>query len=222
MITTSDVMKNLDEKSRAALEAGCEDQGVALLANTMAAFYAEKATLGDRISGACLEMETPSAMRSDALDSVLAAIDGLERPEPAYRKAAQDASDSINEIISLPQPLRDVALEATAEQGWKFGGIGIRTLTLNADSETEVQIMRLQPGQGVPQHTHEGREYTLCLQGGFSDERGSYGPGELSVADSNVTHRPVADQDGPCLVLAVTDARLKFTGVLGILQKFFG
>ena len=222
MITTTDVMKNLDEASRVALEVGYADPGVALLADTMAAFHAGAASMEDRLSGAFLEREAPAPMRSNALESVLASIDALEPSEPAFRKAAQAASDGINELIRLPQPLRDLALESTGQQGWKFGGPGIRTLTLNADGDTEVQIMRLQAGKRVPQHTHEGREYTLCLEGGFSDERGSYGPGDLSVADSNVIHTPIADEDGHCLVLTVTDARLKFTGVLGILQRFFG
>ena len=63
---------------------------------------------------------------------------------------------------------------------------------------------------------------TLCLIGGYSDGRGSYGPGDVSIADPTVTHQPKADDDGVCFVLAVTDAGLKFEGVLGAIQKLIG
>ncbi len=55
------------------------------------------------------------------------------------------------------------------------------------------------------------------LEGGFSDAYGHYLAGDVSVADSEVTHQPVADDDGDCICLAVTDAPLRFTGPLGSL-----
>jgi putative transcriptional regulator len=82
--------------------------------------------------------------------------------------------------------------------------------------------MRISPGAKTPVHSHHGREVTLCLIGGFHDARGSYGPGDLSFADPELVHQPIADDDGVCFVLAVTDGGLKFMGLFGVFQKMFG
>ncbi len=67
----------------------------------------------------------------------------------------------------------------------------------------------------MPSHTHAGLELTLVLQGGFCDRTGHFLRGDVAEADSDVDHRPVADDDGPCLCLAVTDAPLRLTGRVG-------
>ncbi|MBB36443.1 MAG: anti-sigma factor [Hirschia sp.] len=220
---TPDILNRLEKNDRDALMAGRADPGVALLVDTMVAMKPDIGAQADIVSGALLEMEVPASIAADALETVMARIDALPESRPAaQRKAASSAVSALDEIIRLPDPLREIVLEQTGSRDWKFAGPGIRSMDLDLGGDTHVQIIRLQPGQGVPLHTHGGSEYTLCLQGGFSDERGSYGPGELSVADSDVMHRPVADEDGVCLVLAVTDAGLKFTGVLGVLQRIFG
>ena len=218
---TPNFFDKLDAASRDALTAGRADPGVAMLVDTMAALHSDVAPLEEIVGGAVLESETPAELSAGALDSVLAQIDSLKQVPP-HAVAAKAASGALDELIRLPAPLRDVVLEASAKSGWKFASPGIRVIDLELGGDTEVQLMRLQPGQAVPRHTHEGREYTLCLEGGFSDERGSYGPGELSIADGSVVHTPIADEDGVCIVLAVTDDDLKFTGILGVLQRIFG
>ncbi|MBL4544621.1 MAG: cupin domain-containing protein [Oceanicaulis sp.] len=35
----------------------------------------------------------------------------------------------------------------------------------------------------MPHHGHDGTEFTLVLSGGFSDGRGSYGPGDVCMAN---------------------------------------
>jgi putative transcriptional regulator len=48
---------------------------------------------------------------------------------------------------------------------------------------------------------------------------GSYGPGDLQVADAELRHNPVADPGADCINLAVTTAPLKFENLL---QKIAG
>jgi putative transcriptional regulator len=74
----------------------------------------------------------------------------------------------------------------------------------------------------VPWHTHKGQELTLCLLGEFSDSRGVYGPGDCSISDPTVRHHPVAHKAGTVYALSVTDAGLKFEGLLGALHKLLG
>ena len=46
---------------------------------------------------------------------------------------------------------------------------------------TRVRLLKGAPGADNGIHGHKGREYTLVLRGGFTDETGSYGPGNALV-----------------------------------------
>jgi putative transcriptional regulator len=67
----------------------------------------------------------------------------------------------------------------------------------------------------MPTHTHGGTELTLVLAGGFSDAAGHYRRGDVTLADGNTNHRPVADKDGDCLCFAVVDGGILLSGSLG-------
>lgn len=77
-------------------------------------------------------------------------------------------------------------------------------------------------GKGVPRHTHAGIEFTLVLSGVFGDENGRFLPGDIQMTDPTVTHRPRAEPGDVCVVLAVTDAPLRLTGLLGLIQRTLG
>ena len=51
----------------------------------------------------------------------------------------------------------------------------------------------------MPQHSHEGEEYTLVLRGGFTDGELHFLPGDVATADPTVDHQPIADagEQGP-------------------------
>jgi putative transcriptional regulator len=83
------------------------------------------------------------------------------------------------------------------------------------------QLLRIRAGASVPRHGHRGREFTLVLSGGFSDHRGRYGPGDLSVADSALIHTPMADADQDCYCLAVVDGSLRLAGPIGRMVSLF-
>ncbi len=85
----------------------------------------------------------------------------------------------------------------------------------------KTRLLRIKAGTALPQHTHEGHEFTLLLAGGFSDASGHYLRGDVAVADASVDHRPVADDGEDCLCLAVTDAPLRLTGPFGRYLNFF-
>lgn len=187
----------------------------------------------DAAAGLLLEELEPVAMADNALDQIFSVIDteeaGLGEAGPARfnavktqtssRSAAQAAGQQIEELLALPANVRDLALE---RGNWSFAGPGVRTMELIRDGEAKAELIRIEPGRGVPQHGHDGTEFTLVLAGGFSDERDSYGPGEVCKADPSTTHKPVADEDGVCIVLAVTDGPLAFTGPLGWIQRALG
>lgn len=208
-----------------AYAAGCLDPAFALLVETQSAIrpdIARSVAQADIISGVILERQAPADMTATALDSALGLIDALDTAETKARAAAKIAGEAVDELIRLPEPLRDCAIDATGTHGWKFTSPGIRRLSLDVDSEAEVELYRIEPGATVPRHTHSGNEYTLVVTGGFSDETGAYGPGDLSVKGPEDTHQPVGDPGEPCYALAVRDGSLRFTGMMGAIQRLLG
>lgn len=217
--------QHIGDQFFSAYAAGTLDPALILLVETQAALREDvrrKLHLADAVAGAFLDMETPARLSDSALDRALALIDGLEAAPETTRKAARTAGAILDELIILPEPLREKALQAAGEAGWKFASPGLKTMPLALQSEAKVEILRIEPGCGAPRHTHEGNEYTLVVSGGFTDENGSYGPGDMSIAGPQDTHQPIADPGEVCYALAVTDGQLKFTGWLGLLQKLFG
>lgn len=216
---------DFDEEIYAAYASGSLDRGFRLMLDTRAALKQEAASgvsTADVLGGALLEAETPVALSNGAFVRLMAAIEAVGPSPAAEPRAAVMAGTAIDELIRLPAPLRDRAIEAAGRHGWKSAGRGLKILRIDAGDATEVELMRMEPGARAPRHSHLGHEYTLVVSGGFSDERANYGPGDLSVNGPDDTHTPVADQDGVCLALAVRDAGLQFTGVLGMVQKLFG
>lgn len=187
----------------------------------------------DQVAGLLLETTAPAPLRDDALAQVFAIIDTEEaglgeagavdasgvRADRSSREAATAAGSAIEELLNLPAAIRDAALERGS---WSFAGPGVRTMELMRDGAAKAELIRLEPGRGVPRHGHEGREFTLVLCGAFHDGRERYDAGDLCVADPAVEHRPVAEQGGVCIALAVTDGPLAFTGPLGWVQRALG
>lgn len=226
----------LGEEIYAAYAAGALSGPMRLLVDAQAALrphVAAERDEADRLAGLLLEAEHPSALDDGALSALFAVIDTEEagvgeagaidatgvRADAASRKAAQAAGSALDELLALPDAIRDAALERGA---WSFAGPGVRTMELMREGSAKAELIRLEPGHGVPRHRHEGREFTLVLCGAFNDGRERYSAGELCMADPAVEHRPIAEPDGVCIALAATDGPLAFTGPLGWVQRALG
>jgi putative transcriptional regulator len=210
--------REINETTEAMLASGRADPAIALFLDCVLDMRRAADPTAAALAGAVLESETPVEMRTDALERALAAIEaGVGRPAKTAR-----ATDIYPELIQVPDALRETIRRAEETSGWRSAMPGIRQLPLDMGGTVKAEIMRISPGAATPRHTHKGREATLCLVGGFSDHRGSYGPGDVALADSGVTHQPRGDADGVCFVLAVTDGDLKFEGAIGLIQKLFG
>lgn len=211
------VARHPSDELMLARATGALDAATALALDTHAALCpacrAEMHAL-DAVGGALVDDIAPVAMSPGAFDALMARIDA----EPVHAPAEAD------EVAQLPAPLRPVVTEALATGRWRTLAPGIRGLDLPVGLATpagSVQLMRLEPGRGVPRHGHAGHELTLVLEGAFNDEAGRYEAGDFILCGPSDTHRPVAEAGRVCLALAVTDAPLKLAGVLGLIQRAF-
>jgi putative transcriptional regulator len=116
----------------------------------------------------------------------------------------------------LPHPIASYVPKSDCKQSWRRAGIGILETDVDfGEAGGNAKIYRIAPGTSVPIHTHTGAEVTLVLSGGFTDETGSYGPGDIAIQEAGGEHQPVADDDGECVVLAVNEGDIRLTGPIG-------
>lgn len=173
----------------------------------------------DAVGGAFLDAMTPTAVSDGAFDAVLAALDAGEsegaaplprRPEPA------------NDNPVLPRVLqRYVGGDADAI-AWKKLGMGVETAEIAlAAPDKRAFMLKVPGGKAVPQHTHDGNEYVLVLNGSYTDEVGTFGPGDLAISDGEIDHRPVANMGADCICLVVIDGPVRLTGPLGKILNLF-
>ena len=83
---------------------------------------------------------------------------------------------------------------------------------LRDDGFVEIETKVYEPRPANGDHGHHFSVLGLVLDGAFSDTRGRYGRGDIALADEDVDHSPVAENDRPCICLAITDAPLRLTG----------
>nr|WP_210304011.1 ChrR family anti-sigma-E factor [Rhizobium esperanzae] len=154
------------------------------------------------LAGEALE-SAPVAAIADR-DRRLAAIFSSASPisAPAARRR-------VNTLF--PQALRDLVGFEAEDVPWRTRLPGFKEYCLDMDG-CEVNLMWIRPGRALPAHTHKGMELILILDGAFNDERGRFGPGDISIADETVDHRPVAEKDRPCIAFAVSDGPVRLTG----------
>lgn len=209
----------------ASYAAGCLDPAFALMVETQSALRPDlhrSIRAHEAIAGICLETAEQARLRDGALNDVLAVIDEISEDSAPAHTAARAASAAMDEILALPEPLRAAAIDAIGLKGWEAMGRGLKRVALGGDSAMEVELYRISPGASIPRHSHMGSEYTLVVAGGFSDERGSYGPGDVVINGPDDTHQPIGDEGEPCFALAIRDGGLRFTGVMGLIQRLVG
>ena len=91
---------------------------------------------------------------------------------------------------------------------------------LNVGNDENINLIYMDQGAIVPEHTHKGVEATLVVNGTFNDEKDSYHDGDFILLDAEHKHTPQTHSED-CLTLACLDAPLHFTsGISRLLNPF--
>ena len=106
---------------------------------------------------------------------------------------------------------------------WKTFGKGLKLCRLEKNSDTQMWMLRGQPGLVLPAHSHRGSELTLVLKGSYFCGSEIFSTGDIQEADEHLEHQPVVTKQGECICLVVTEGRLNFKDTLPkIFQRFIG
>lgn len=159
----------------------------------------------DAIGGAVLEEAADEEMSvsADSLDATLALI---ERGAP---EAVRPARGGV-----LPRPLQDYVGGDLEAIRWRPVGMGVKQAILKTGGAATARLLFIPAGAAMPDHGHRGTELTMVLKGAFVDAGGRFARGDVETADEDTEHRPVADIGEDCICLAVTDAPLRFAGLI--------
>ncbi|WP_371188624.1 ChrR family anti-sigma-E factor [Thalassotalea maritima] len=118
-------------------------------------------------------------------------------------------------IYQLPRALQSMDINR-----WiSIGKLSRARVELN-EGEVHSSLLHIEPGGTVPEHTHNGYEVTLLLDGSFSDDMGEYSKGDFIVLDGSHKHQPVTKEG--CLCFTVANDALHFTQGLNKLLNPFG
>ncbi|MEM9625595.1 MAG: ChrR family anti-sigma-E factor [Pseudomonadota bacterium] len=123
---------------------------------------------------------------------------------------------------ALPEPLRAAESELGGDRRWRWLGFGVAATKLAVSSEHErAHLLWAKGGTDIITHRHVGREVVLVLKGAFWDDGVRYGPGDVAVSEDGTIHNPHIDGDDDCVCLAVTEAPVHFTGLVGLALNRF-
>ena len=151
------------------------------------------------------------APTSDALKHKL--FERLDTLDDSANDSAND-SEVPQPDSSVPRCLRQFVRDGYDRLSWRRVSLDIQSAELCRDSNgARVELLKIRPGGSANTHTHLGDEYTVVLEGAFSDETGLYSAGDFVVRDHHHHHTPVATRDRECICLAVTEGPIQFTGL---------
>ena len=200
-----------------AYAAGAADEATGLILATHLSYCAvcrRRSNEMEAMGGSLLQELAPVPMSSGALDAVLRKLDGAQPFERAVRPVSKDGT---------PAALRAYIGGDLADVRWRQVGPRLAYVPLLRRGPVTARLLRGVPGAATGPHRHGGLEYTLVLKGGFSDETGTYAPGDLQVMEGDMRHNPIADPGEDCINLAVTTGSLKFESLLQrIVAPWFG
>ena len=146
----------------------------------------------DSTGGAFLESVTPESIAVGPMDP-----------------GAQDAPAAIP-----PSRLAQYLERDLLALKWRRDIVGVPTLRTDTPM---ARLLRLDPGERAPGHSHGRRDVTVVLQGAYADEYGVYEKGDLAFAMPGLRHQPRAVGIEPCVCMVATERGRPVRGLLGLI-----
>lgn len=228
---------HLDEATLVSYTAGAMTQAMALVVAchiSMCKECRERVAKAEAIGGLLLESLDAIDVHDESLAKLLAAIDDTEESENLEKNLPLNDSVACvsleKQVVDsgksdVPRPLQSHIGKHLESVQWKsiLPGIQYYDLPFKTDRGGVSRLLRIAPGKAMLEHTHDGNELTLVLQGSISDELGRFGVGDIADLDEEIDHQPIVDSTDHCICLVATDAPLKFNTLLGkIVQPITG
>lgn len=196
--------------------AGALTPGRSLMVATHAAYHddlQEKVADAEAIGGALLDSITTSEVDQRLLEQLLGRI------EDTPQEIATPRAGNV-----FPEPLADFVGGGVESLKWRFMGPGMSNVRLwNGPNDERLWLLRARGGVAVPEHGHNGDEWTLVLKGAFNTAAGRFGVGDMDTADDSIEHQPLIEQGEECICLVLTEGPIRFKSLAArVMQPLIG
>ncbi|UZE97764.1 ChrR family anti-sigma-E factor [Alkalimarinus alittae] len=164
----------------------------------------------EQLGGEIMQESPPVEVSSNVLTQLLSQLD---EPEHEATKTGQKT-----QVIDprIPKPLSRFVPGYFDQLEWSGMTRSIKEYKLPfSDGQYTAKLYKISAGKELPVHTHKGNEFTLVMDGSFSDSAGEYHQGDFILADTHTVHQPKAAETSDCICFAVLDAPLRMTGFFG-------
>ncbi|MFT7289628.1 MAG: putative transcriptional regulator [Reinekea sp.] len=167
----------------------------------------------ESVAAVLFEQQAAIAVAKDGFANLMERIESQPVSKPSKIRTAPSR---------FPPVVEKLMTQGTDALSWKKPMKNLRVSQLLTDEQgLTLGLHHMKAGCRVPQHTHRGREISLVIEGGFSDQMGSYGVGDFITLSTEHHHSPQADADGDCWLLSLVEAPVRLTGPFGwILNPF--
>lgn len=173
----------------------------------------------DAVGGALLESARGEAVSGDFFSRVMGKIEA-EQDSVALNVNSEAPPTKIGIPPWSPPPLDGYLKRLGKTPIWKKLGFGLERASLHTNDNEDLYLLKTPPGLKVPEHTHDGEEWALILQGGYHVGETSYAVGDLHREDETCTHAPIVDNEGEaCITLVAIEGGLKFSNPMMRLLK---
>jgi putative transcriptional regulator len=148
------------------------------------------------LGGALLDAIAPAQLPPSLFESTLRAIGAFEDSHvPETHCPVPDFA------AGWPLRLR-THLSRFPKTTWRWLPAGFRALRIPVDDELRRLWLMVAPaGRGPLSHRHFHEEWTVVLNGGFSDETGTYAAGDFAYMEAGEQHRVTAEPGEGCVGL---------------------
>jgi len=194
--------------------AGALNPGRSLMVASHLAYHddlQESVADAEAIGGSLLDSMQAADVGGDVRDELMARLDDSSLPELKPVVAGKNA---------FPQPLVEF-LDCDVESlKWRFMGPGMSHARLwNGPNDERLWLLKARGGVVVPEHGHNGDEWTLILKGSYRTELGQFGIGDMDVAGEDIVHQPLIDAGEECVCLVLTEGPIRLQGLVSRLMQ---
>lgn len=159
--------------------------------------------------GALLDAIEPMALPPASFQRVLQAIDGESVSIDSVIRSAPTFA------VKWPAALRG-RLASTGHAPWRKMPAGFRALRIPfEDQSSRVWVVSAPGGRGPLAHAHVADEWTVVLEGGFTDETGTYAAGDFAHMGVGEQHRMIAEEGEGCVCLLLVREKPRYVTLMG-------
>jgi len=178
--------------------------------NELSDMVSERIAFQEAIAATLLEDVKSEGLSDFFMGNALAALPKQESDETV---AGLDCADGL-----APKSLRHMLGHGLKDITWKsmVPGVAVHDILGNRHTKKgdRLYLLKAKGGVQMPEHSHNGEEWTLILTGSYNIGDKTFRRGDLHIEDETTEHAPHINEGEDCICLVMTQGPLKMKGWL--------